>query len=78
MWFGLVIVAALFIVNFTGSCVLHQYFFQLNRVGMRIKSATIAMVFNKALRTNHAATQSKSEKKDEDKQVLGLMNKIVC
>ena len=69
IWFGLSIVAALFIINFTGSCVLHQYFFLLNRVGMRIKSGTIAMVYNKALRTNHAATQSKSDtKKDDDKQ----------
>ena len=82
MWFGLGIVAVLFLVNVVASSVLHQYFFILNRVGMRIKSATIAMIFNKALRTNLAnnnESDSKAkEKADDDKKACAVADANAC
>ena len=49
LYMGFVYVGSLALSNFTMTLVLHQYFHRCYRVGMRLKIAVNAMVFNKAL-----------------------------
>ena len=52
-------VGLLFASNFLGTLVLHQYFFRVQRVGLRLKSAIISAVYRKALKLSIGARQSK-------------------
>ena len=57
---GLLTVAALVAVNLAQTLLLHQYFFVTFRVGQRLRSSTVLLVYKKALRLTSGAVGGQS------------------
>eukprot|EP00750_Incisomonas_marina_P031430 INCI8140.1.p1 GENE.INCI8140.1~~INCI8140.1.p1 ORF type:complete len:1674 (+),score=297.41 INCI8140.1:503-5524(+) len=64
-WQGWVLVGAMFACNFVASWILHQYFHGCYRTGMRLKSGTVTMIFQKALVINYFSTDSQKKNSSE-------------
>ena len=68
-WHGYVYAALLFVTAVIQSLILHQYFHRCFTVGMRIRTAIIAAVYNKALRLSN-----KARKKSTVGEIVNLMS----